>query len=284
MSTTETEMPRTAAEVRAHLPTPLRLGLARGVVEVKQFTRDRQALVFSAAFPVVLLLFFGEIFKGTLGNGGNVTTAQYFLASMTAFGIMSTSFVSLGVGIAVERDDGTLKRLRCAPMPRSAYFIGKVVLVFVTSIAETALLCVIGVAVLGVHLPHSPARWGTFVWVYLLGVTCFALLGVAVSSLAGSGRNAGAVINLPYILLQFVSGVFIPFGELPRWIQQVGAVFPAKWLAQGLRSVFLPEAAAVVEPSHSWQHGLTALVLAAWCVAGLVLCLTTFRWKGRRDG
>jgi ABC-2 type transport system permease protein len=27
-----------------------------------------------------------------------------------------------------------------------------------------------------------------------------------------------------------------------------------------------------------------ALVLGAWVIGGLVLCLTTFRWKGRRDG
>ena len=27
-----------------------------------------------------------------------------------------------------------------------------------------------------------------------------------------------------------------------------------------------------------------ALVLAAWCLGGLILCLTTFRWQGRKDG
>jgi ABC-2 type transport system permease protein len=61
----------------------------------------------------------------------------------------------------------------------------------------------------------------------------------------------------------------------------VAAIFPLKWMAQGLRSVFLPDALAAVEPAGSWELGRTALVLAAWCVAGLVLCVATFRWQDR---
>jgi len=61
----------------------------------------------------------------------------------------------------------------------------------------------------------------------------------------------------------------------------VASFFPLKWMAQGMRSVFLPEQAAALEPSGSWEHGLTALVLAVWIAAGLVLCAKTFRWQSR---
>jgi ABC-2 type transport system permease protein len=54
-----------------------------------------------------------------------------------------------------------------------------------------------------------------------------------------------------------------------------------KWLAQGLRSVFLPDALAAREPAGSWELGTVALVLGLWCVAGLVLCAATFRWQDR---
>ena len=63
----------------------------------------------------------------------------------------------------------------------------------------------------------------------------------------------------------------------------IAAVFPLKWMAQGMRSVFLPDSMASVEVSGSWQHGLTALILVAWTIAGLVLCLQTFRWRRRDD-
>jgi ABC-2 type transport system permease protein len=92
------------------------------------------------------------------------------------------------------------------------------------------------------------------------------------------------VVVLPFLLLQFVSGVYILIDTLPDWMLAVGSVFPLKWLCQGLRGVFLPEAAAALEPAGSWEYGRIALVLAAWCVGGLVLCLLTFRWKSRDDG
>ena len=55
-------------------------------------------------------------------------------------------------------------------------------------------------------------------------------------------------------------------------------------MAQGFRSVFLPDSILPQEiVTTSWEHGRIALVLAAWCVGGLILCLTTFRWRGRRE-
>jgi ABC-2 type transport system permease protein len=39
-----------------------------------------------------------------------------------------------------------------------------------------------------------------------------------------------------------------------------------------------------MEASGSWQLGLVAAVLAAWTIGGLVLALTTFRWRRRDDG
>jgi ABC-2 type transport system permease protein len=76
----------------------------------------------------------------------------------------------------------------------------------------------------------------------------------------------------------------VPFRDVPPWLQHVAALFPLKWMSQGLRSAFLPAQAASLEPAHAWQHGLTALVLLAWIAGGLVLCLTTFRWRTTRDG
>ena len=81
------------------------------------------------------------------------------------------------------------------------------------------------------------------------------------------------------LVLQFISGVFFVFTSLPHWMQQVAALFPLKWMCQGMRAVFLPDAWRDPEPAGSWELGRVALVLGAWCVpSALVLCLTTFRW------
>jgi ABC-2 type transport system permease protein len=264
-------------------PGALALGLARGAVELKTFFRQKEAVVFTFSLPVVLLILLGTLFSGEI-EGTGVTVGSLFAAGMIAAGVASTSFVNLGIGIATDRDDGTLKRLRGSPMPAASYFFGKIVLVLAASLAEAALVIGVGWLLFDLSLPMELGRWLTFGWVFALGVTGCALLGIAASSLARTARSAPAVMNLPYLSLMFVSGIyFIPIADLPSWVIQLGSFFPFKWMAQGFRSVFLPDTLTGLEVAGAWEHGRVALVLAAWCVGGLVLCLTTFRWRSRRE-
>jgi ABC-2 type transport system permease protein len=177
-----------------------------------------------------------------------------------------------------------IKRLSATPLPPAGYFLGKVIQVLVTTVAEVVLLIAVGATFYHLHLPTSPTLWWTFTWVFVLGAVACSLLGIAAAGLARSASSATAVIMFPYIVLQFISGVYVPFTSVPRWLQQVAAVFPLKWMSEGLRSVFLPAQAARFEPAGTWEHGHVALVLAAWIAGGLVLCLTTFRWRSSRDG
>ncbi len=268
---------------RTALPSLLRVGLARGGIELKQFFRQKEQVVFTFTFPALILILLGSIFNDTY-EGTGVTAGQVFAASMAGAGIISTSFLNLGVGVTQDREDHTLKRLRGAPIPASAYFIGKIILVMVASLAEVILLVAVGMALFDVTLPSGLDRWLTFGWVFLLGTITCSLLGIAVSSIAKSAQAAAAVVNLPYVALQFVSGVYIPISSLPDWMIKVGSFFPVKWIAQGFRSVFLPDSMMSMEAAGSWEHGKTALVLGAWCVIGVVLCLLTFRWTNRKEG
>ncbi|HEV2377743.1 MAG TPA: ABC transporter permease [Streptosporangiaceae bacterium] len=267
---------------RERLASPVSLGLLRAWLELKLFFRRREAVIFTFALPVVLLVVFGSIFHGTIGNTG-VSYRQYFTAGIIASGIMSVTFVNLGIAIALERDAGTLKRLAGTPLPKAAYFLGKAVSALVIAVAETAILLAIGVAFYGLHLPATAGRWLTFAWVLVLGALCCTMLGIAASSLPRSARSAAAVLNLPYLVLQFISGVYFPFTSLPKGMQEVAAVFPLKWLCQGLRSVFLPDSARLAEPAHMWEHGTVALVLAAWLIGSLAVCLKTFRWQSEEN-
>ena len=256
----------------------LTTGASRGRLELREFFRRKEAVVFTFALPAFILVLLASVFSGDVVGLG-VSMSQLFTASMVGAGILSTSFITLGVGVATDREDGTLKRLRGTPMPAAAYFLGKLVLVAVASLAEVVLLLVVGVGLYDVEPPTDPARWLTFAWVFVLGVVSSSLLGIAASTVAKSARSAPAVMNLPFIGLQFISGVFInPIIALPAAMVTVASFFPLKWIAQGMRSVFLPDAATALEMAGSWEHGMTALVLGAWCVVGLGLCLATFRW------
>ena len=257
-----------------------KIGASRGNLEIRQFLRQRESVVFTLLFPVLLLLIFGSVFKDTIAPG--VTFSQYFVAGMIASGLLNTGFQQLAIMIPLERDDCTLKRLRGTPMPPSSYFIGKILAVLASMVVQIILLLLVGALIFGVHLPTDIGHWITFAWVTLLGITGSTLLGIAFSSVPRSGRGASAMVTPIVLVLQFTSGVFFIFNQLPSWMQNVASIFPLKWLTQGMRSVFLPESFASQEVAKSWEHGRVALMLSIWIVVGLVLALKTFRWERSR--
>lgn len=130
-----------------------------------------------------------------------------------------------------------LRRLRGTPMPPAAYFLGKIWLVLVTGLMETAILLVVGTTLYDVKLPSDPAKWADFAWIFVLGLTACALLGIAISSVPKSGKSATSVVVLPFLVLQFISGVYIAIDTIPDWMLNIGALFPLKWMCQGCGGV-----------------------------------------------
>ena len=259
------------------IPSALNLGLRRGILEIKQFTRQRESVVFTLLFPLILLAIFGSVFKDTIAPG--VTFSQYFVAGMVASGLVNSGFQQLAITIPMERDYGSLKRLRGTPMPVASYFIGKALLVFISMILQVILLLAGGYFFFGLNMPTDISKWFTFTWLIILGTATSTVLGVAFAVVPKSGRGASAVVSPVVIVLQFFSGVFVIFTQLPSWMQQVAAIFPLKWLTQGMRSVFLPDSFAASEVAKSWETGRTFLILVIWLVVGFFISLRTFKWS-----
>lgn len=262
----------------------IRLGASRIGYEVKAYFRQGDTVFFTFLFPVVMLTIFSVAFsaQGKMGvhpdGSGGITVAAYYLPGMVAAGVLLSGLQNLAVDIAGEKSDGTLKRLGGTPLPVLSYFIGKFGQVFVTGVLQAALLLAIARVGFGVALPTDAGSWLTFVWVFILGIATSAVLGIALSGLPRSGKSATAVIIPIVLVLQFISGVYLQFTMLPEWLQNVASVFPLKWMAQGMRAVFLPSEFASAEQGGSWNLGWVAIVLALWLVVGLVLCRFTFRW------
>ena len=259
-------------------PNTLKVGFLRGGLEIKQFLRQRESVVFTLLFPVVLLFIFGSVFKGEVGPSG-VTFSQYFLAGMIASGLVNTGFQQLAIMIPIERDFGTLKRLRGTPISPVSYFMGKMIMVFAAMIVQVTALLIFGVLFFGLNLPTSTSKWLEFTWLILLGSVCSAILGIAFSAVPKNGRGASAVVSPIVIILQFFSGVFFVFSDLPSWMQQFAALFPLKWLTQGMRSVFLPDGFASQEVAGNWEVSRIAIVLLLWSIAGIFLALRSFKWS-----
>lgn len=260
------------------LPSPLRIGLSRVVPELKMFYRRPEQVALTFSMPAVICVLLGAIFSAKLPNS-ETSTGAVIAASMLAYGVLSTSFINLGISIAADRDTGALRRLRGTPATAASYFIGKIMLVAIVSFAEAVLLLCVGVFIFGLHLPTDLFGWFTLMWVFLLGVVSCSLLGILISNLASNAVSAAVLTNGPAVGLQFVSGTYVPLMVLPKWMLIVGSIFPVKWMAQGFRSVLLPPQMVTFEPAGNWELGRIFLVLAAWSIVGLVACLRVFRWS-----
>jgi ABC-2 type transport system permease protein len=251
---------RTDASSTAGLRRVLALAGVQVRHEVRTYFRAGDTVFFTFLFPVVMLAIFSTAFSasGSFGvrpDGSVVDAAAYYLPGMMAAGIL---------------------------LSVASWFVGKLGQVVVTNLLQVALLLAVARVLFGVPLPTEASSWATFGWVWLLGLAGSALIGIGLSRVPRTGRSASAVIVPITLVLQFVSGVYLPFAQLPTWLQQVASAFPLKWLAQGMRSVFLPESSAAAEVGGTWDLAGVALWLAVWLVAGAVAARLTFRW-GRKD-
>ncbi|GAA2037866.1 ABC transporter permease [Agromyces tropicus] len=268
-------------------PGRLTVGTTRIGYEVRSYFRSPDAVFFTFLFPVIMLGIFTAAFSASgeiqPGPGAEaVSVGAYYLPGMLAAGMLLSGVQNLAIDIATERSNGTLKRLGGTPLSPVSYFVGKIGQVFVTGVLQAALLLLVASTLYGIALPTEPEAWMTFAWVFVLGVATSALLGIALSALPRSGRSATAVVIPIVLILQFISGVYLQFNQLPEWMQNIASLFPLKWMAQGMRAAFLPDDFAVLEQYEAWDLGWVAVALLVWLVVGLVISRLTFRWI-RRD-
>ncbi|GAB2528118.1 ABC transporter permease [Paramicrobacterium agarici] len=255
----------------------LRLGIRRISLELKTYFRAGDQVFFTFLFPTLIYSLFAAVFADQdLPDG--VSMATYYLPGMIAGAILLSGVQNLASDIAVEKSDGTLKRLGGSPLSPLSYFVGKLGQVIVTSLLQIELLVLVAVLVFDAQLPATVEGWTTVAWVYVLGIAACSFAGIALSAVPRSGKTASAVIIPIVLVLQFISGVYLQFSMLPDWLQTASGLFPVRWMAQGLRAAFLPETWATAEPSGSWDLPLVALMLAGWIVLALVLSRLTFRW------
>lgn len=262
----------------------IRLGFSRIGYELRVYSRQGDSVFFTFLFPIVMLSIFAVAFStaGNIGTDpdgkGGISFAAYYLPGMVAAGMLLSGVQNLGVDIAGEKGDGTLKRLGGSSLPVISYFIGKIGMVLVSAVFQAVLLLLVAHFAFDVTLPTDPSKWMLFAWVFLLGVITSCVLGIALSALPRSGKSATAVIIPIVLLLQFISGVYLQFNMLPEWLQNFASIFPLKWMAQGMRSVFLPDTFATVEQGGTWNLGWVAIIMGIWFVVGLLLTRMTFRW------
>ena len=206
------------------------------------------------AFPLMFYLFFGVFFRA---GGG----ADYLLVTYSCFGIMGPAMFNFAAGIASDRAHGWLTLKQLSPMPFSAYLLGKLSTSLVFS--AVILLLLFSVALLPGGVRLAVAQWLLLALVMLLGTLPFSLLGLLLG-LSLSDKAAPGVVNLIYLPMAFLSGLWLPLFLFPGWLQQLAGIWPSFHLSQlGLKVIAQDQGFSLL--SHLAVLGLTTLLLALAC-------------------
>jgi len=240
---------------------------------VRLTLRNPRALVFTFAFPLILIV----LFSALNGNaevdayGEKIRFAQFYTPAIAIFSLTTACYTSLVLGIATARDQGLLKRVRATPLPMSIYLGSWVVGAMLTGIGAIFLLFLVSVPAFDVEISARtlPAAVVTLV----LGAACLSSLGVAVASLVKSADQAMPVAQLTFLPVSFISGIWFPLEGAPDWLVNVSHFFPLSHIVNAFGSCFAPGT------TGSQFHGGDLLAIAIWTAVGLLVAVRRFRWE-----
>lgn len=219
-------------------------------------------------FPILFYLLFG-VFLGSMR--GNTGMSQYVFATYGVFGAMGPGLFGFGVSLAIEREQGLLTLKQALPQPPGAYLLARAVMamlfVAIISLALTLMAVLIG----GVPLTFS--QGARLFLIDVLGALPFCAIGMYVGSLV-SGSASPAIVNLIFLPMAFLSGLWLPLQFMPRFLVDIAPTWPSYHLAQ-------MALATVGAPSQGTTAGHIA-VLAATTLAFFLLAMRGMHGGGFR--
>jgi ABC-2 type transport system permease protein len=238
--------------------------LAEARSECLRYLRNPGFMLPVLLFPSLFYLVFGILMAKSEGT----EASRYLLASYGVFGVMSPGLFGFGVSLAFERDGGLLTLKRALPMPPGAYLLGK--LVMAMGAAAIVVLLLLALAFALAHVSLTPQQAGSLLVTGVFGVMPFCAIGMLVGSVA-RGQGAPGMLQIIYLPMSFLSGLWFPLPMLPKVLQQIAPLWPSYHLER------IALAAVGVEPTARWPH---VLVLAGWAVVCLWLAARRLQRHG----
>jgi len=238
--------------------------------EQRTFWRSREAAVFIFVFPLLLYALLGSVYSGEIDGDPAV---DVLLAGLFGYGAMNTAFGGLAIILVGRREIGVLKRLRSTPLPPGTYIAAVLVSWLVVFALEAVGLVALGTLAFGAS---TPANWLGLAGAIVLGVACFAGMGVGAASLIRSAEGVSAVVNVIVLPMAFLSGSFGPTDEYPGFLQAIADVLPLKYFIDIVNGVYLDGESLFADPKALG-------IVGAWGAAGFTIALRRFSWMPRES-
>lgn len=204
-------------------PNLLKIYILEAKTEFMRLIRTPGFSIPTLLFPIMFYTFFGIVFSMS------PAMPTYLMVTYGVFGVIGPALFSFGVGIAVERGQGWFNLKEVSPMPASAYVFARVALTFIFSFIIICLLYFMAAVFAGVELYKS--QWLLIALILIIGSLPFCAIGMYLG-LSLKSSAAPATVNLIYLPLGFLSGLWIPITMFPELMQSLANLLPPYHLAQ----------------------------------------------------
>ena len=166
----------------------------------------------------------------------SLKTPPYMIPGvMTVLLVITTTLVT-AMGLAREREMGTLEQVLVTPIRPLFLLVGKMTPFLVIGCFDVLLVLTAGVWIFGVPLQGSLLLVATGTLLYVLSMLGIGLLISTVSRTQQQAFLAGFLFAMPAILL---SGVMTPIRAMPFWLQAITYCNPVRYYIEVLRAVLL---------------------------------------------
>jgi ABC-2 type transport system permease protein len=234
-------------------------------LERKMFWRNPTAAFFSFLLPLIFLFLFGAVFSGNQAN------LNVLVPGIAGLSVMATTFNALATQMTFLREQGVLKRVRGTPLPGTSYLSGIIGSAATNAVIQILIIIVAGKLFFGLGWPKDWAELAVFT---VLGVACFAAMGVAFSHVIPNFEAAPAYTNLVFLPMIFISGVFFDVDNVPTFLRDIANALPLVHVINGI-------SAALVTGAPITDHLSDLAVVAVWTIACIILAVRGFSWSAR---
>lgn len=250
-------------------------------------------LVSVAAYIVVTALLFwavGGAFLATLfaplaaigGEGLPDNLALFLLLGFAAWPVFWKSWEVTAMSVRREQWEGTFESV--VPMPHGVRLLPFGYLyanMGYTLFFQMAVLALVSTALPpGALALATPVMLLNFAGVLVLTILCMWGMGLLFGGLAIMYKAVGPADSVVRTLFLFLSGVFVPLGVLPGWLQTAAHALPLTWSFELMRGVAIDGASLAEQPVALAVLVAFTLVFAT---AGNLL-YTRYVDKARRQG
>jgi ABC-2 type transport system permease protein len=236
-------------------------------LERKMFWRNPSAAFFNFALPLLFLFLFGAIFSGSQDD------LNVIVPGIAGMSVMSTTFSALAMNLTQLRESGVLKRVRGTPLPSGSYLAAIAANAVTNAAVQVAIVILAGKVFFGIDWPKDGLELVVFV---VAGVACLAALGVAYSHVIPNFDSAPAFVNVVFLPVIFISGVFYDADNAPAFLRDIARALPLTHIIDGLSG-------AIVTGASLGDNAGSLGVIALWGLFGAVFAVRGFSWDARRS-